>query len=51
MLGARAIKRAESQAAWESFLWNLHERGLAGSHLQRVLSDGCCRWVLLLPEL
>ena len=43
--------RAESQAAWESFLWNLHERGLAGSHLQLVLSDGCCRWVLLLPEL
>ena len=33
--------RAESQAAWESFLWNLHERGLAGSHLQMVLSDGC----------
>ena len=33
--------RAESQAAWESFLWNLHERGLAGSHLQLVLSDGC----------
>jgi putative transposase len=22
-------------------LWNLHERGLAGSHLQMVLSDGC----------
>jgi transposase-like protein len=33
--------RAESQAAWESFLWNLQERGLAGSHLQLVLSDGC----------
>lgn len=33
--------RAESQATWESFLWNLHERGLAGSHLQLVLSDGC----------
>ena len=45
------MKRAESQAAWESFLWNLHERGLAGSHLRLVLSDGCCRWVLLLPQL
>jgi len=33
--------RAESQAAWESFLWNLHERGLAGRHLQLVLTDGC----------
>jgi len=33
--------RAESQAAWESFLWNLHERGLAGRHLQLVLTDSC----------
>ncbi len=33
--------RAESQAAWEAFLWDLHERGLAGSQLQMVLSDGC----------
>jgi len=33
--------RAESQAAWESFLWNLHERGLAGSQLQMVITDGC----------
>ena len=33
--------RAESQAAWESFLWNLHERGLAGGQLRLVLSDGC----------
>src|SRR5712671_5553252 len=33
--------RGESQAAWEAFLWNLHERGLAGSQLQMVLSDGC----------
>ncbi len=33
--------RAESQAAWEAFLWDLHERGLVGSHLQMVISDGC----------
>ena len=33
--------RAESQAAWEGFLWDLHQRGLAGSQLQLVLSDGC----------
>jgi transposase-like protein len=33
--------RAESQAAWEAFLWDLHERGLAGAHLQMVISDGC----------
>src|SRR5438128_6840875 len=33
--------RGESQAAWEAFLWNLHERGLAGSQLRMVLSDGC----------
>ena len=33
--------RAESQAAWEAFLWNLHERGLRGVPLQMVLSDGC----------
>ena len=33
--------RAESQASWEAFLWDLHERGLAGHHLQMVLSDGC----------
>ena len=25
--------RAESQAAWEAFLWDLHERGLAGRQL------------------
>lgn len=33
--------RAESQASWEAFLWNLHERGLLGSQLQMVISDGC----------
>jgi len=33
--------RAESQASWEAFLWNLHERGLAGRQLQMVISDGC----------
>jgi putative transposase len=33
--------RGESQAAWESFLWDLHERGLAGGQLKMVLSDGC----------
>lgn len=33
--------RAESQAAWEAFLWDLHERGLAGSQLRMVISDGC----------
>jgi putative transposase len=33
--------KGESQAAWESFLWDLHERGLAGGQLQLVLSDGC----------
>jgi len=33
--------RAESQAGWEAFLWDLHERGLTGRQLQMVLSDGC----------
>ena len=33
--------RAESQTAWEGFLWDLHQRGLAGSQLKLVLSDGC----------
>lgn len=33
--------RAESQASWEAFLWDLHERGLAGRQLRMVLSDGC----------
>jgi transposase-like protein len=32
--------RGESQAAWESFLWDLHERGLLGSQLQMVITDG-----------
>lgn len=33
--------RAESQAAWEGFLWDLQQRGFCGSQLQLVLSDGC----------
>jgi putative transposase len=33
--------RGESQAAWEGFLWDLQQRGLAGCQLQLVLSDGC----------
>jgi transposase-like protein len=33
--------RGESQAAWESFLWSLHERGLRGRLLQMVITDGC----------
>jgi len=33
--------RAESQACWEAFLWDLHERGLAGQQLRLVISDGC----------
>ncbi len=33
--------RAESQSAWEGFLWDLQQRGLAGRQLQVVLSDGC----------
>jgi len=37
---AFARARAESQAAWEAFLWDLHERGLAGGQLQMVISDG-----------
>ena len=32
--------RAESQAAWEGFLWDLQQRGLCGRQLQLVLSDG-----------
>ena len=33
--------RGESQAAWEGFLWDLQQRGLCGSQLQLVLTDGC----------
>jgi len=33
--------RGESQAAWEGFLWDLQQRGLAGRQLHLVLSDGC----------
>jgi putative transposase len=33
--------RAESQSAWEGFLWDLQQRGLCGRQLQLVLSDGC----------
>ena len=32
--------RAESQAAWEGFLWDLHQRGLSGHQLRLALSDG-----------
>jgi hypothetical protein len=32
--------RGESQVAWGAFLWKLHERGLASSQLQMVISDG-----------
>ncbi len=32
--------RGESQVAWDAFLWKLHERGLAASQLQMVISDG-----------
>ena len=32
--------RAESQSAWEGFLWDLQQRGLTGRQLQLVLSDG-----------
>lgn len=33
--------RAENQAAWEGFLWDLQQRGLAGRSLQLVITDGC----------
>jgi putative transposase len=32
---------AESQAQWEAFLSSLRERGLAGRHLQLIVTDGC----------
>ena len=35
--------RGESQAAWEGFLRDLQQRGLCGSRLQLVLTDGCAR--------
>jgi transposase-like protein len=34
------IARAESQAAWESFLNDLYQRGLAGQGLEMIVSDG-----------
>ena len=33
--------RGESQTAWEGFLWDLQQRGLAGRPLQLVLTDDC----------
>jgi putative transposase len=33
--------RSERQTAWEGFLWDLQQRGLAGRQLQLVLTDGC----------
>ncbi|MDM8000464.1 MAG: IS256 family transposase, partial [Dehalococcoidia bacterium] len=31
----------ESEAKWEAFLSDLHERGLTGRHLKLVITDGC----------
>lgn len=31
----------ESQAAWEGLLHDLYRRGLAGRHLQLIVTDGC----------
>jgi transposase-like protein len=33
--------RGESQAAWEGFLQNLYDRGLRGTQLQLIITDGC----------
>ena len=33
--------RGESQAAWEGLLMDLYRRGLEGSHLQLIITDGC----------
>ena len=35
------LARSESQVAWEAFLNQLRERGLVGSHLRLVTTDGC----------
>ena len=32
---------SESEAAWEAFLRNLYDRGLTGSRLMMVSTDGC----------
>lgn len=32
---------SESQASWEAFLNDLYQRGLEGTHLQLVVTDGC----------
>lgn len=31
----------ESQAAWESLLWDLYRRGLEGKNLKLIVTDGC----------
>ena len=33
--------KGESQAAWEGFLQDLYQRGLQGTQLQLVITDGC----------
>ncbi len=33
--------KGESQAAWEGFLQDLYQRGLRGTQLQLVITDGC----------
>lgn len=33
--------QGESQAAWEGLLQDLYRRGLAGEHLQLIVTDGC----------
>jgi len=35
------LAKSESQVAWEAFLNQLRERGLAGYHLQLITTDGC----------
>lgn len=34
------IASSESEAGWRKFLWGLYRRGLAGSHLQLITTDG-----------
>lgn len=34
------IASSESQAGWRKFLWGLYRRGLAGSHLKLITTDG-----------
>jgi transposase-like protein len=35
------LAQTESGAAWEAFLSQLRERGLAGRHLRLIVTDGC----------